>query len=318
MRSFLAFCLSLCLLFPAFTSSATSAQPRFFVMGSGTMHLLNHRNEREATVHLLKPDGSLNEKGLDTVDWVFGYPTKQMGEHISPRMLFMLSYFAETLAPGKTIHITSAYRSPQYNKKIRAMGNNAARTSTHIDGLALDFWLEGVAGKKIWETVKAKNCAGIGHYGGKIVHFDAGRPRFWQAATSGTRSKRPDENRHLYLSTDFDRYAPGEQVRLSLSSLSNFNFGVMPTVDVYKTDNSKEPITSLLLEQAQKTECIMLGTRKASRFLTARLPRDLAPGRYQLKLSFCQRPFEAMPAEKLSNPLVVNGIKSAGVSPQAN
>nr|WP_320013244.1 DUF882 domain-containing protein [uncultured Desulfobulbus sp.] len=307
MRSLSAVLLGLVLVLCTLVSSAQARQSRFFVMGSGTMHLLNHRNEREATVHLLKPDGSLNQKGLDTVDWVFGYPTKQMGEHISPRMLFMLSYFAETLAPGKTIHITSAYRSPEYNKKIRAMGNNAARTSTHIDGLALDFWLEGVAGKKIWETVKAKNCAGIGHYGGKIVHFDAGRPRFWQAATSGTRAKRPDENRHLYLSTDFDRYAPGEQVRLSLSSLSNFNFGVAPTVELYRMEESKEPVTSLVLDQAKKASCTMLGTRKATRFLTTHLPEDLAPGRYQLKLSFCDRPFEAMPEEKLSNIIAVGG-----------
>jgi len=305
MRSLLAVCLSLFLFFIALSSSAETMQSRFFIMGSGTMHLLNHRNDREATVHLLNKDGSFNEKAFDTVDWIFGYPTKQMGEHISPRMLFMLSYFAEQLAPGKTIHITSAYRSPEYNKKIRAMGNNAARTSTHIDGMALDFWLEGVAGKKIWETVKAKDCAGIGHYGGKIVHFDAGRPRFWQAATSGTRSKRPDENRHLYLSTDYDRYNPGEQVRLSLSSLSNFDFGVAPTVDLYSTDGAKKRITSLVLDQAKKPACTMLGTRKATRFLTIHLPEDLAPGRYQLKLSFCNRPFTAMPEKKFSNIIAV-------------
>ncbi len=274
-------------------------------MGNGVMHLLNHRNGREATVHLLKKDGSLNEKGLSTVDWIFGYPTQEKGEHISPRLLFMLNYFAQRLAPGQTIHIESAYRSPEYNNKIRAMGNNAARTSTHMDGIALDFWLEGVEGKKIWETIKARNCGGIGHYGGKTVHFDAGRPRFWQAATSGTRSKKPDENRHLYLSTDFDRYAPMEHLRLSLSSLSNFAFGVGPEVELYRSGNHTRALAALPLDQAENGDCHMIGSRKLSRFLTTTLPANLPPGQYQLKLNFCNRPFANMPDEAFSNPIEI-------------
>jgi hypothetical protein len=43
--------------------------------------------------------------------------------------------------------------------------------------------------------------------------------------------------------------------------------------------------------------------RKASRFLTATLPADLPPGRYQLKLVFCEKPFLQMPDEAYSNPI---------------
>ena len=118
MRSFAAFFLAFVLILHATATRAEPNRGRFFIMGSGVMHLLNHRNNREATVHLLKDDGSLNQEAFNTVDWVFGYPTRKMGEHISPRMLFMLSYFAERLSPGKTIHIESAYRSPEYNDKI--------------------------------------------------------------------------------------------------------------------------------------------------------------------------------------------------------
>ncbi len=305
MRSFVAVFLTFLLLHCATDTQAEPNRGQYFIMGSGVMHLLNHRNNREATVHLLNKDGSLNQEAFNTVDWVFGYPTRQMGEHISPRMLFMLSYFADRLAPHQTIHIESAYRSPEYNDKIRNMGNNAARTSTHIDGMALDFWLEGVDGKKIWETIKARNCGGIGHYGGKTVHFDAGRPRFWQAATSGTRSKQPDENRHLYLSSDYDRYAPTDQVRLSLSSLSSFDFGVQPGVELYRSGNHTQALASLPLDQAENGNCQMVESRKVSRFLTTTLPSNLPPGRYQLKLSFCNRPFAKMPEEAFSNPIEI-------------
>lgn len=298
---FVAFLLSFC----ATTTQAEPSQGRFFIMGNGVMQLKNHRNNREAKVSLLNVDGSLNEANFNTVDWIFGYPTREKGEHISPRLLFMLDYFAERLAPGTTIHIESAYRSPEYNEKIRSTGNNAARTSTHMDGIALDFWLEGVDGKKLWETIKAHNCGGIGHYGDKTVHFDAGRPRFWEAATSGTRSPEPDENRHLYLSTDYDRYAPAEKVRLALSSLSSFEFGVRPTIEVHRSGSRQQSLVALDLDQANGSSCVWLGSRKVSRFLTTTLPPDIGSGRYQLKLSFCNRPFARMPEEAFSNPIEI-------------
>jgi uncharacterized protein YcbK (DUF882 family) len=275
---------------------------RFFLMGSGVLHMRNLRNEQETSVHLLNQDGSLNEQGFNAVDRVFGFPTSEKGEHISPRLLFMLSYFADRVAPGKMINIESAYRSPEYNNKIREKGANAARTSIHMDGMALDFWLEGVEGKELWETVRAKNCCGVGHYGGKTIHLDAGRPRFWEAATSGTGSKEPDYNRHLYLATDFDRYGRAEKIRLSLSGISTYGFGVRPTVAVFGPAHVEKPIAQTRIAAASsKSDCIILNDHKASRFLYTALPPDLPAGRYTIKIEFCQKPFEEMPSALVSN-----------------
>jgi len=284
--------------------SIAGPQPnRFFLMGSGNLHLKNLRNDREAKVSLLNRDGSINEEALNKVDWVFDFPTAEKGEHISPRLLFMLSYFVDRLAPGKTINIESAYRNPEYNQQIRDNGNNAARSSTHQDGMALDFWLQGVDGKRLWKTIKAKNCGGIGHYGGKTVHLDAGRPRFWEAATSGTRSPEPDYNRHLYLSTDFDRYRSKDRVRLAFSSLTSFDFGVHPVAQVFRADDSQTPVTGIRLDRAAETDCLRIGDRKTSRLLTASLPAYLPAGRYTIKMEFCEKPFEQMPSEAVSNPI---------------
>lgn len=290
-----------CLFSPLSAATVANQPSRFFVMGSGTMHLKNLRNNREAKISLLNKDGSFNGEAFDKVDWVFGFPAEEKGEHVSPRLLFMLSYFADRLAPGKTINIESAYRSPEYNDKIRENGNNAARTSTHQDGLAVDFWLQGVDGKKIWKTVKAKNCCGIGHYGGKIVHLDAGRPRFWEAATSGTRSTEPDYNRHVYLSTEFDRYKRKEQVRLSFSSLSSFDFGVHSTAQVFRADDDRNPVTTLRIDRAGESDCYRIGDRNTARSLTTSLPGYLPAGRYTIKMEFCEKPFEQMPSESVSN-----------------
>lgn len=292
---------------PFFYGECAAHQPpeRFFLMGSGTLHLKNLRNEREAEIHLRNRDGSFNEKSFDQADWVFGYPTREKGEHISPRLLFMLSYFADHTAPGKMITMESGYRSPDYNNKIREKGANAAKTSTHIDGLALDFWIEGVDGKALWETVRAKNCCGVGHYGGKTIHLDAGRPRFWEAATSGTKSEKPDDNRHIYLSTDFDRYGHGEKIKLSLSGISTFGFGVRPTVHLHSQADGEKTVVPLHIGTSSATGCSMVPDPMSSRLLTTSLPQELPVGRYRVHIEFCARPFAQMPTEVSSNEIEV-------------
>ncbi|MCL1981312.1 MAG: DUF882 domain-containing protein [Proteobacteria bacterium] len=292
-----------CALLLAGSLHAAQQPNRFFFMGSGSLHLKNLRNNREAQVNLLNKDGSFNQEAFTKVDWVFDFPTKEKGEHISSRLLFMLSYFVDRLAPGKVINIESAYRSPEYNQQIREKGNNVARTSTHQDGIALDFWLPGINGKRLWQTIKAKNCGGVGHYGGKVVHLDAGKPRFWEAATSGTRSQEPDYNRHLYLSTEFDRYHPNEKVKLALSSLSDFDFGVQPLIQIFHADDLTNPVSGIRLDHADENDCLRIGDRKASRALTALMPAYLSPGKYVFKMRFCEKPFEQMPSQTISNPI---------------
>ncbi len=285
---------------------AAAPQDRFFLMGSGVLHLDNLRNNKEESVELLSGSGHINEDALETVDRVFGFPTVARGEHISPRLLFMLSYFADLLAPGQKIYLESAYRSPEYNDEIRKQGANAARTSTHIDGMALDFWIEGVSGKKLWETIRTMNCCGVGHYGGRTIHLDDGRPRFWQATTSGTKSSEPDYNRHIYLSTLYDRYAPGEDLRLSLSGISTFGFGIRRTAELFPVDNPVASAVRIPLQVDRgDAPCLRLDNRKATRFLFISLPATLPADRYQVRLEFCQKPFAQMPDQVISREIEI-------------
>ncbi len=287
-------------LFACGVSRAEQEAAPFFLMGSGKLHLKNLRNNEAAQVSLLKGDGSFNEEAFSRVDRVFGYPTTEQGDHISPRLLFMLSYFVDRVAPGRLVTIESGYRSPDYNENLRRKGANAARTSTHIDAMALDFRIEGVDGKKLWETVRETNCCGVGHYGGDIIHLDAGRPRFWEAATSGTGSKEPDYNRHIYLSTNFDRYPRQAPLRLTLSGISTFGFGVVPEVLLYGVNDQEKPAARMRIAGGGSDDCLVIADRKTARFLTATLPADLPTGRYRIKLQFCMKPFAQMPSEVLT------------------
>jgi uncharacterized protein YcbK (DUF882 family) len=277
----------------------------FFLMGNGKIHLKNIKTGQEARVDLLNPDGSLNEKSLSAVDRVFGFPTLEMGDHISPRLLFMLDYFSDLTAQEKPILLHSGYRNPEYNQKLKSAGGNVAKTSTHIDGLAVDFSIAGVKGKDLWELIRQKNCCGVGHYGGEVVHLDSARPRFWEAATSKVTTGESDYNRRIYLSTEYDRYRPGKRVRLFFNSVSEFGFGIRRKALIGQEVEGNFKTQELEIAGPNRSECILIPDRKASRFIYLTLPENLDPGNYRIQLDFCQRPFEQMPAQTISNPIEI-------------
>ncbi len=291
-------------------SSLCFADPvagRFFLMGPGRIHIKNMHTGQDVSVNLLNADGSLNEEGFTRIDETFGFPTAEMGEHISPRLIFMLDYFSDLIAPGKTINMISGYRSPDYNAALRDSGSVVAKTSTHMDGMALDFHIDGVAGRKLWEIIKSKDCCGIGYYGGANVHLDASRPRFWEAETSKVKTGESDYNRRIYLSTDYDRYRAGDRVRLSFSSVSDFGFGIAPAGAVVNDAEGNGTVAAVRIDAPESGGCIAIDDRKTSHFIYLSLPPDLREGRYRIKVDFCRRPYEQMPMKSVSNEIEVLG-----------
>jgi uncharacterized protein YcbK (DUF882 family) len=277
---------------------------RFFRMGDGGIHIRNVHNGREVNVGLLAQDGSVDQQALAALDQVFGLVGNGNGEHISLRLLFLLDYFSDKVAPGRTIELYSGYRVPEYNQKLRAEGRIVALTSTHMDAMAIDFAIEGVAGKELWEIIRREDCCGVGHYGGSTVHLDCGRPRFWEAATSGVASGESQFNRRMYLSTEYDRYRAGEEARLALSSVSDYPFGVNKAIRFLK-EGSGRPDGAIVGEIRAGNDCAPIRNRSDARSLYVALPNDLPAGRYRVRIDFCSKPFPQMPSTITSNVLEV-------------
>jgi uncharacterized protein YcbK (DUF882 family) len=294
----------LCLLLTTMAGAAASTPGRFFLIGDGRIHIRNAKTGEEANVHLFRTDGSLNEEGFNKIDKVFGFPGREKREHISPRLICMLDYFSDLVAPGKVINLDSGYRSPQYNTTIWNVGGNVARTSQHMDGMAIDFNIDGVDGKELWRKIKNEACCGVGYYGGADIHLDSARPLFWEAETSKVRTGESDYNQRIYLSTDYDRYRIGEKVRLSLSAISDFSFGIKRTATLINDKSgTKAPVP--LITTGNTADCVMITNRKASRFIYFNLPKTLPADTYRVKMEFCNQPFTQMPAETLSNEINV-------------
>lgn len=75
-----------------------------------------------------------------------------------------------------SININSAYRTPEYNKKI-----GGASESQHVEGKAVDFVVTGKTPKEIYDYLdKVLNWdGGLGLYS-SFVHIDTGSKRRWR------------------------------------------------------------------------------------------------------------------------------------------
>jgi uncharacterized protein YcbK (DUF882 family) len=281
---------------------------RFFLMGDGKIILKNERTGNEASVSLLTADGHLNEEGFIRIDEVFGFPHREKDEHISPRLLFMLDYFSDLIAPGAQIILDSGYRSPEYNQKLRDGGGIVAKTSLHMDGMAIDFRIPGVDGKRLWDLIRSKDCCGVGHYGGETIHLDSAKPRFWEADTAGVSSGKSDYNQRIYLSTDYDRYQSGDRARLCFSSVSDFGFGVIPSAAFVNDLEGQCVLQTTPLETGEETDCRKIENRKESRFLYLRIPQGLPEGRCRIRIDFCRKPFPQMPFYCVSNEIEIGSM----------
>lgn len=73
---------------------------------------------------------------------------------------------------NKPITINSGYRTPAYNRKV-----GGVKDSTHIQGIAVDFTVQGVAPRKVAAKLRELIAAGklkaggVGDYG-NFTHYD--------------------------------------------------------------------------------------------------------------------------------------------------
>lgn len=76
---------------------------------------------------------------------------------------------------GRTVVITSGYRSPSHNRKVKG-----AKSSLHMSCAAADIQVNGVSKWEVAKFVRSlPNRGGVGTYSHKSVHVDIGPRRDW-------------------------------------------------------------------------------------------------------------------------------------------
>lgn len=273
------------------TGTPLAAEPRFFLSGTGSLAIENAHTKERIAIRYRRPDNTYDPDALDRLARLFR--SRGDGAVHDPvlRLVEVLSH-VQHLAGADHLVLFSGYRSPDYNQTL----TGAARASMHTEGLAADVGLAGarLPLETVWHRVRALDCCGAGFYGkDAYMHLDVGRPRFWEKDTSRVDENLAGGNARLFARTEYDRYAEGERIVVSVHSLT------LPPVRIAREATLGGTPVSL---EGPADACIELTATGATLALPA------APAlaeRARLSLTTCEPRAERTPATIETNPIAV-------------
>lgn len=292
---------SLCFLLVLWAPQLEAGNPsgRFFLEGDGSVFIKDAKTGAGGTVRYRDDDGSYPSSAKQRLNRIFGIPGGSP-EEISLRLIALLDHLQDHFKGG-ILRIISGYRSSTYNEGLRRKGKLAAKTSLHTEGMAADIEIMGVDGKKLWEYVRGLDCCGAGFYHGKGIHIDTGPSRFWDETSTGVEKDLGARNKLLLLKTDFDRYRPGETVRLSVSRITDYPIGLKPKGRIFQNGSKKGEIVL-----SGSDSCMHLSSHAQARSLAWTIPAQFArEAKVHLEFDLCDKNFPEMPDWIVSNTIEI-------------
>jgi uncharacterized protein YcbK (DUF882 family) len=105
-------------------------------------------------------------------------------EHmIDPRLLDLLTAVHGKVEAAQPFQVISGYRSPKTNAMMHERSAGVASKSLHMQGMAIDVRVEGVALNHLHNAALDLGRGGVGLYPvSNFVHMDVGRVRRWTGA----------------------------------------------------------------------------------------------------------------------------------------
>jgi uncharacterized protein YcbK (DUF882 family) len=102
-------------------------------------------------------------------------------EHMmDPRLLDLLTAVHGKVEAKSPFQVISGYRSPKTNAMLHAHSDGVARSSLHMQGMAIDVRVEGVELDHLHKAALDLGQGGVGLYPvSNFVHMDVGRVRRW-------------------------------------------------------------------------------------------------------------------------------------------
>jgi uncharacterized protein YcbK (DUF882 family) len=208
------------LLAVALAPPAPAAPARFFVAGDGRLALVHAHTGAHVDVRYRRADGTYDAAAVAAIRRALRSAGDTGDGRAALRLVELLGR-VQGMAGGRPLRIQSGYRSPAYNEAIRERGARAAGGSLHTEGLAADVAIPRPRLRDVWLRLRALDCCGAGYYAKDgFLHVDAGRPRFWEAATSRVAENLSAANARLFARTEYDRYPAGEPIAVTLHALT--------------------------------------------------------------------------------------------------
>lgn len=158
--------------------SSSALVPTPFDKGDGWITFYDFHSQENVTVQYRGGKYYL-ESGLEQINHLLRCRGDGRSKPISLRLIELVDHLEDHFETGE-IRIISAYRSPEYNAKLRRSGRKTARFSRHMKGEAADIRLPGVAPWRLRQYLVSLKTGGVGYYPGRgFVHVDVGPFRTW-------------------------------------------------------------------------------------------------------------------------------------------
>ena len=146
---------------------------------SGRITVTNLHTLETLRIRYLEKNGRFNAEALARLDHLFRCHYSGATKRIDPSLYLLLDRIHTRLEVGKRpFMLISGYRSPQYNRLLRARGKGVAKQSYHLRGMAADIHIKGLRLGQIRQTAMALAQGGVGTYN-QFVHVDVGPVRHW-------------------------------------------------------------------------------------------------------------------------------------------
>ncbi len=272
---------------------------RFYFSGDGFLHLKSRKNGKTFNGRYRDGDQRYIEQAYQKICAVFGAPYDAQQRVLSLRLIEYLDFLGDRMGSDAVLTITSGYRAPEYNKRLRKGGALAAKASLHQYGMAADLIMDGVSSERVWHYVRELNFGGTGYYHGKTVHVDVGPARYWDEKSSGVGTGLSDDNKLIGLVTDYDRYAPGDWITLKFIRMTAFPIMVHTEFSMIHEDTEtmgKEAVTVVPDFGPGTTDrCRKFDNIRQMAFLRWQVPATVKPGRYTIHARFCESEWKQMP-----------------------
>lgn len=270
------------------TQSIAKPNPgRFYYEGDGCLKLRWDKSKRKYDGCYRSKDGAYGQAQLKKLNQFFNVPA-DIQENFSLRTLAFLDFLEDKFSKGKTLTITSGYRSPNYNESLRKKGALAGKTSYHLDAMAVDVKFPGVKSETVWEYARSLKYGGAGYYRSKAIHIDSGKPRNWTPENAIDPDDKPPLNQNIYMSVDKDIYLPGETIHMFFSGVSDYPFGLKSMMTITQDNQNILDISPDIKGNFVK-DCIFMEKKDQIRNISWKIPSDFSSKNQKMKIHvrFC-------------------------------
>jgi uncharacterized protein YcbK (DUF882 family) len=123
-------------------------------------------------------NGAPDPQGIAKLNWLMRDVRATAVSPIDLRVYYLLAALQAEFG-GRSIIITSGYRTKSTNDELRRQGIDAARNSFHLRGRAVDIQIDGVPLHHMAALGSRLGLGGVGIYD-SFVHLDTGPLRIWR------------------------------------------------------------------------------------------------------------------------------------------